>query len=321
MPAIEVRDLAVSFGPVQAVKNISFEVNAGEIVALLGPNGAGKTTTIETTEGFRRPTEGSVRVLGFDPVIDHAKLIPSVGVMLQGVGTYPQLPPLRAIRLFASYYDNPRDPDELLTATGLTQVMRTPAKRLSGGERQRLALALALVGRPSVIFLDEPTAGIDPSGRIAVRSIISNLRDDGVAIILTTHELEEAERLADRVVIIANGSVVAKGTLDELRQKSHAIHLTTTQPIDHINLSEVLNLTVQHHDRATYLVETTDIAAPLARLASWLVEHNHEVVQLRTGGSSLEEIFFATTGSPVTDTDLGISRERRSRRSRQRPTP
>src|SRR5665213_947004 len=164
MAAIEVRNLTVRFGDFRAANDVSFDVEMGEVVTLLGPNGAGKTTTIETIEGFREPAAGSVRVLGLDPVVDHAKLMDALGVMLQGLGVYPQLPPLRALRLFGTYYENPRDPFELLEAVDLTHVAKTPAKRLSGGERQRLALALCLIGRPKVVLLDEPTAGIDPAG-------------------------------------------------------------------------------------------------------------------------------------------------------------
>src|SRR4051794_15302593 len=164
MPAVAVSDLVVRYGSVTAVAGVSFEAEAGEVVALLGPNGAGKTTTVETLEGYLRPSAGTVRVLGLDPVADHRRLTPQIGVMLQRGGVYPGMGPGEAIRLFASYYDTPDDPELLLERVGLRDVAGTPWRRLSGGEQQRLSLALALVGRPRVAFLDEPTAGVDPAG-------------------------------------------------------------------------------------------------------------------------------------------------------------
>src|SRR3954451_15900140 len=218
MPAVAVSDLVVRYGSVTAVAGVSFEAEAGEVVALLGPNGAGKTTTVETLEGYLRPTAGTVRVLGLDPIADHRRLTPQIGVMLQQGGVYPGMGPLEALRLFSSYYDEPADPVALLDRVGLAAVAKTPWRRLSGGEQQRLSLALALIGRPAVAFLDEPTAGVDPGGRLAIRAVISALRDDGVCVVLTTHELEEAQRLADRIVIVDHGRVVAAGTPAELMQ-------------------------------------------------------------------------------------------------------
>ncbi|MGH9153775.1 MAG: ABC transporter ATP-binding protein, partial [Acidimicrobiales bacterium] len=208
MPAVEARDLVVRYGPVVAVDGVSFDAAAGEVVALLGPNGAGKTSTVEALEGYRRPASGRVRVLGLDPCSQRVALAPSIGVMLQRGGVYPALGALDALRLFASYYPDPDDPGTLLDRVGLTAVAGTRWRRLSGGEQQRLSLALALVGRPSVAFLDEPTAGVDPAGRQAVRAAIAELRDRGACVLVATHELEEAERLADRVVIVDRGRVV-----------------------------------------------------------------------------------------------------------------
>src|SRR5579872_5296356 len=212
MPAVECSDLVVRYGSTTAVDGVSLGADFGEVLAVLGPNGAGKTSTIETLEGYRRPAAGSVRVLGFDPRAEHRSLVSHIGVMLQRGGAYPMLGPRRAIDLFAGYYPDPESTDELLDLVGLRGVERTPWRHLSGGEQQRLSLALALVGKPRVVFLDEPTAGVDPQGRLAIRRVITDLRDAGVCVLLTTHELEEAERLADRVVIIDHGRVVAEGT-------------------------------------------------------------------------------------------------------------
>ena len=179
---------------------------------MLGPNGAGKTSTVETLEGYRRPAAGQVRVLGLDPIADHAALSGRVGVMLQRGGVYPMLGPRRVLDLFAGYYPDPVPADELLDLVGLRAVAATPWRHLSGGEQQRLSLALALVGRPEVAFLDEPTAGVDPEGRIAVRAVVAGLKEKGVCVVLTTHELGEAEKMADRIVILSAGRVVLEGT-------------------------------------------------------------------------------------------------------------
>jgi ABC-2 type transport system ATP-binding protein len=212
MPAIEVDQLVVRYGDVVGVNGISLTAEAGEVLALLGPNGAGKTTTVETLEGYRRPTSGRVRVLDLDPQREHRQLRQRIGVMLQRGGVYPGMSPREAVNLFARYYDSPEEPEGLLYRVGLTSVSTTPWRRLSGGEQQRLSLALALVGRPWVAFLDEPTAGVDPQGRQAIRGVVRDLRASGVCILLTTHEMEEAEKLADRIVIIDHGQVVAAGT-------------------------------------------------------------------------------------------------------------
>ena len=214
--AIEVDGLVVRYGDRIAVDHLSFTAARGAVTALLGPNGAGKTSTVETIEGYRRPDAGSVRVLGLDPVDQHAVLVPRIGVMLQSGGVYSGIRPLEILRLYASYYDDPVDPAELLELVGLADRARSTWRSLSGGEQQRLSLALALVGRPEVAFLDEPTAGVDPAGRQVIRRIVADLRDRGVTVLLTSHDLDEVERLADHVVIIDRGVVLAEGTPAEL---------------------------------------------------------------------------------------------------------
>src|SRR6516225_2396469 len=219
MPAVRVAGLTVRYGPpgtAPAVDGVDLLAEAGEVLVVLGPNGAGKTSTVETLEGYRRPVAGDVEVLGLDPRADHAALTGRIGVMLQRGGPYPILGPRRVLDLFAGYYADPVPTPELLDLMGLQAVAQTPWRRLSGGEQQRLSLALALVGRPDVAFLDEPTAGVDPGGRIVIRDVVRELRDRGVAVLLATHELDEAARLADRVVIVDHGKVVAAGTPGEL---------------------------------------------------------------------------------------------------------
>src|SRR3984893_3623645 len=218
-PAVEVTDLTVRYGSegeVTAVDGLDLSAEAGEVLVVLGPNGAGKTSTIESMEGYRRPAGGRISVLGLDPIADHRQLTELMGVMLQKGGVYPMLPPRHVLDLFSRFYAAPLATDDLLDLVSLRGVATTPWRHLSGGEQQRLSLALALIGRPRVAFLDEPTAGVDPEGRLAIRAVVTDLRTQGVCVVLTTHELEEAERLADRLVIIDHGNVVAAGTPAEL---------------------------------------------------------------------------------------------------------
>ena len=215
-PAVEVRDLEKRYGAVTAVAGLSLTAAAGEVLAILGPNGAGKTTTVEVCEGYRRPDSGTVRVLGLDPVADARRLRPRVGVMLQGGGGYPGAKAGEMLRLLAAYAAEPLDPAELLDRLGLSSSAGTAYKRLSGGQKQRLSLAMAVVARPELVFLDEPTAGLDPQARHATWDVVRQLRADGVTVVLTTHYMEEAERLADQVVVVDGGRVVALGSPADL---------------------------------------------------------------------------------------------------------
>jgi ABC-2 type transport system ATP-binding protein len=231
-PAIAVEGLVKRYGGRTVVDGVSLEVAAGELVALLGPNGAGKTTTVETVEGYRRPDGGRVRVLGNEPVAGGPALRARVGLMLQGGGFDPRSRPLETVREFAAYHAQARDPGELVDLVGLRDVAATPYRRLSGGERQRLSLAVALVGRPDVLVLDEPTAGLDPEARVAVRGIVAEARGGGAAILLTSHDLADVERLADRIVVIAEGRVVAAGTPAELTARAgSAVRFRVARPL------------------------------------------------------------------------------------------
>ena len=213
---IDVTECHVAFGALRALDGVSLHVAAGELVTLLGPNGAGKTTLVETILGFRRPDGGTVRVGGLDPVARHREVVAFTGALLQRGGVWFPMSPTQALDLTAAYYDNPRNPRELLALLGLDHCARTPWRRLSGGEQQRTLLALALIGRPRLLVLDEPTAAVDPEGRQVVRALLRDECDRGTAVLLTTHELTEAERLADRVAILHNGHLVAQGRTDEL---------------------------------------------------------------------------------------------------------
>lgn len=298
VPAIEVTDLVVRFGPIVAVDGLSFSAEAGSVLALLGPNGAGKTTTVETLEGYRRPGGGFVRVSGLDPIADRAALRPSIGVMLQRGGVYPAMNSREALKLFASYYDDPADPVALITTVGLDDVANTPWRRLSGGEQQRLSLALALVGRPRVAFLDEPTAGMDPTARQTLWSVVRELRDSGVCVLLTTHYLEEAERLADNVVIIDGGRLVGEGSPAELMASGASADIRFGGPpgIDVAALGTRLGAPVIETRPGEYRVETGATPAAVAALTGWLAEHDLPLADLRAGRQTLEDVFLRLTG-------------------------
>jgi ABC-2 type transport system ATP-binding protein len=298
VPAVVVTDLVVRYGALTAVDRVSFTADAGEVVALLGPNGAGKTSTVETLEGYRRPAGGTVRVLDLDPVRQRRPLLPQIGVMLQQGGVYPTMGPAAALRLFAAYYDEPADPAELLDRMGLAPVARTPWRRLSGGEQRRLSLGLALVGRPRVAFLDEPTAGVDPQGRLAIRSEVRRLRDDGVCVLLTTHELDEAERLADRVVIIDRGRVVATGTPAELMRSGGGAATPCGAPpaLHTAGRAGAIGAAVVEERPGEYRVDGDASPARVAALTAWLADQGLPLADLRAGRQTLEDVFLRLTG-------------------------
>lgn len=314
MPAVEVESLSVRYGDVVAVDSISFTAAEAEVTVVLGPNGAGKTSTLECLEGFRRPSSGSARVCGLDPVADHAELVRRIGVMLQAGGVYTGARPMEMLRLFAAFYDDPMDPDELLERVGLQHRRTASWRALSGGEQQRLSLALALIGRPSVAFLDEPTAGVDLGGKQLIRTLVDELRADGVAVVLSTHDLEEAESLADRIVIIDHGRVVADGTPHDL--------LATDEPEDHefravegldvAALGAALGVEVSEDSPGAYRVHSRPTPDAIAALARWLADRDILIGDLRAGRQRLDEVFRRLTGerSPA---EAGRARSTRRR--------
>lgn len=299
MSAVEVSGLVVRYGPVTAVDGLDLRAEAGEVLCLLGPNGAGKTSTVETAEGYRRPDAGTVRVLGLDPVRDRAALAPRLGVMLQRGGAYPTMNSRDTLRLFASYYDKPADPVDLLGRVGLEEVAATPFRRLSGGEQQRLSLALALVGQPDVAFLDEPTAGVDPHARQLVRDEVRSLRDRGACVVLTTHELEEAERLADRVAIVDHGRLVALGTPADLAAQAGGASIRfrarTGLDVGALAAAAGVGATAREVRPGSYEVDAPASSAALAAVTAWLASSDVDVTDLRTGGG-LEDVFLRLTG-------------------------
>jgi ABC-2 type transport system ATP-binding protein len=294
---IEVDELGVRYGDVRAVNGVSFTVEAGDVLALLGPNGAGKTTTVETLEGYRRPSSGRVRVLGLDPIAGHDELTRRIGVMLQSGGVYPGIRPLEALELFASYYDDPDDPALLLDRVGLTHRRTSTWRRLSGGEQQRLSLALALIGKPEVAFLDEPTSGVDVAGRQLIRELIAELRQSGVTVLLTTHDLEEAERMADRIVIIDQGAVVASGTPAELMRSTEDAEIRFGAPphLDTAGLGRAVNAFVDEVSPGEYKVAIAPTPNNVAAITAWLAEHDLPLADLRAGRQRLEDVFLRLT--------------------------
>ncbi|MBI3687006.1 MAG: ABC transporter ATP-binding protein [Actinobacteria bacterium] len=299
-PALDVRDLVKRYGATTAVAGLSLAVDRGSVLALLGPNGAGKTTTVEVCEGFRHADGGSVRVLGLDPVRDAAALKPRIGVMLQSGGAYPAARAGEMLRLVASYAAQPLPVDDLLDMLGLQDAVNTPYRRLSGGQQQRLSLAMAIVGRPELVFLDEPTAGLDPQARHATWKVVEQLRADGVAVVLTTHYMEEAERLADRVVVIDHGKQVAQGSPAELTHAGAAGQLRFSAPpglpLDSLRAALPEGCRVTEGERGSYLVEGAVDPHLLSAVTSWCAERDVLAADLRVERRTLEDVFLELTG-------------------------
>ncbi len=298
--AVQLHEVVKTFGSTTAVSGLDLELTRGTVLALLGPNGAGKTTTVELCEGFTRPDSGSVRVLGLDPIADSAALRPRIGVMLQGGGAYPAARAGEMLRLVASYAAHPLDPDWLLRTLGLTDVTRTSYRRLSGGQQQRLSLACALVNRPELVFLDEPTAGMDAHARLLVWDLVDGLRRDGVTVLLSTHLMDEAEQLADQVVIIDGGRVVAAGSPAELTRAGAEQQLRFSAPsgLDLELLRAVLpeGYTAAEVPVGSYLVEGVISPQVLATVTSWCARLDVLALDLRVAQRSLEDVFLELTG-------------------------
>lgn len=279
---------------------LDLDVQPAQVLALLGPNGAGKTTTVEMCEGFTPPDAGTVRVLGLDPIADTAQLRPRIGVMLQGGGAYPGARAGEMLRLIASYSARPHDPDWLLRTLGLTEVVRTSYRRLSGGQQQRLALACALVNRPELVFLDEPTAGMDAQARLLVWDLIDCLRRDGVTVLLTTHLMDEAEQLADQVLIIDHGKAVAKGSPTELTTEGAEQQLRFSAPsrldVDLLRAALPEGYHTAEPQPGRYLVEGQISPQVLATVTSWCARMDVLATDLRVAQRSLEDVFLELTG-------------------------
>ena len=277
MSAISVRGLRKSYGALEAVRGIDFDVARGEVFGLLGPNGAGKTTTVEILEGYRRRDAGEVEVLGADPAHAGGAWREQIGVVLQSSAMYETLTTTEMLRLFAGYYERPRPVDEVIELVGLTEKREERVRRLSGGQRRRLDLGLALVGDPELIFLDEPTTGFDPRARRQAWETIRGLRGLGTTILLTTHYLDEAEQLADRVAVLAQGRIVASGTPAEL---------TGSTPATEIRYRE---------NGREVVLETDEPTRVLHDLTAKALADQRELEGLQVRRPSLEEVYLSLT--------------------------
>jgi ABC-2 type transport system ATP-binding protein len=295
--------LVKRYGPRTVLDGVSLTVAAGELIALLGPNGAGKTTLVEIAEGYRRGDGGRVRVLGTDPATGGRALRARVGLMLQGGGIDPRAQPRETLRQYGRFHAEPRDADELLDLVGLGDVARTRYRRLSGGERQRLGLALALVGRPEVVLLDEPTAGMDPEARAATRAIVARLRVDGAAILLTSHDLTDVERLADRICVLDGGRIIAAGSPAELSagatprlrfRLDRALVADQVVALDRaVDAVQPGAAVVADGDGARYRIDGgPPEAAVIAALATWCLGAGLLIVDLTTTVGSLEDVYL-----------------------------
>ena len=293
-PAIEVEALVKRYGSRTVVDGVNFTVHAGQVLALLGRNGAGKTTTMECIEGFRSPDQGRVRILGADPASQRHQVAERIGVMLQDGGAYPASSPREMLRLYRRLFAQPRDADELLELTGLTAVADARFRTLSGGEKQRVNLALALAGSPEVLFLDEPTAGMDTAARHDTWDLISQLRSGGTAILLTTHYLEEAERLADELLILHQGRIVAAGEPAQITGGSEQVLITTAGAPPAEQLTQILGTAVVSPGPGRYVVAAGPDA--IASLTAALAGAGIALTGVTTQQRSLEEVFLSLTG-------------------------
>ncbi|GAA1918731.1 ABC transporter ATP-binding protein [Streptomyces sodiiphilus] len=302
-PAVEATGLTKSYGRTKALDGLDLTVERGTVTAVLGPNGAGKTTTVEACEGYRSPDAGRLRVLGLDPVADAAALRPRIGVMLQSGGIYPGVRAGEMLRHMAKLYAHPVDPDALSERLGLGPCGRTPYRRLSGGQQQRLALALAVVGRPELVFLDEPTAGLDPQARRAAWELVRELRADGVTVVLTTHFMDEAEELADAVAVIDTGRVIAHGSPAELcRGGAEAgLRFSGRPGLDLASLREVLPAGTEVTETAAGSYRVAGEAGPqlLADVTAWCARNGVMPDRITTRRHTLEDVFLDLTGKEL----------------------
>jgi ABC-2 type transport system ATP-binding protein len=302
-PAVEIDGLVMAYGDKVAVDGLSLSVARGTITAVLGPNGAGKTTTLETCEGYRAPQQGTVRVLGLDPQRDRADLLPRIGVMLQAGGAWSGVRAVEMLEHMASLHAHPLDTAVLAGRLGLGDCGRTPYRRLSGGQKQRLGLAIALVGRPELVFVDEPTAGMDPQARRTTWELLEEVRRDGVTVVLTTHHMEEAEHLADHIHIIDRGTVITSGTPAELTRggRSATIRLVVNRPFpegapESLRADLGPETEVRQIDEVSMLIHGPADSTTLGLVSRWCEEHDVLPQTLNLGQRTLEDVFLELTG-------------------------
>jgi ABC-2 type transport system ATP-binding protein len=303
-PVIRVTDLRRSFGSVKAVDGVSFEVQRGEIFGLLGPNGAGKTTTVEMLEGLTKPDAGHAEVLGYDVSRQAKELKERIGVQLQTAALYPNLTVVEVVELFRSFYRAARPADELIEALDLDEKRRAQTRHLSGGQRQRLSVALALVNDPEVVFLDEPTTGLDPAARRSLWDLISGLREKGRTVVLTTHYLEVAEILCDRVGIMDHGQVLELGTVDELvsrRFKERSVRFTAVAGLTDDQLAKLPSVSRVVREDGVVSLYTPDVPATIGGLLAATDAIHAEPADLMVRRATLEDVFLDLTGRALRD--------------------
>ncbi|MEA2545681.1 MAG: type transport system ATP-binding protein [Chloroflexota bacterium] len=303
-PVIRVDDLRKSYGETRAVDGVSFAVRAGTVFGLLGPNGAGKTTTVEVLEGLRTPDSGEVRVLGVDVVAHPDELKPRIGVSLQTAALYPRLNVVEVLDLFRGFYRRGRPTDELVELMDLGEKRMTRTKDLSGGQRQRLSVALALVNDPELVFLDEPTTGMDPAGRRALWDIVLGLKAEGRSILLTTHYMEEAEILCDRIAIMDHGHILEEGTVEELvsrRFKERAVRFNAIEGLPDERLAAMPGVSTIKHEDDDVLLFTRDVPATIGAVLDAAEQLGVEPANLGVRRATLEDVFLDLTGRALRD--------------------
>ena len=299
-PAIEVRGLHKSYGQVEAVRGIDLSVSKGEVFALLGPNGAGKTTTVEILEGHRDRSAGDVSVLGYDPGRNDRALKRRIGIVPQSTSVEPYLSVEETINLFRGYYPHPLPLEQILEAIGLREQRRTRVKRLSGGQQRRLDVAIGLAGDPELLFLDEPTTGFDPSARRGAWEMIRNLQSLGKTILLTTHYMDEAEHLADRVAIMVDGEIVAEGPPSDLSQRGGSVTIGFRIDSGLSALPEDLGAE-QTGNSGRYTITTSTPTRSLHQLTGWAMEQGIELQELSVSRPSLEDLFIELANPQAKD--------------------
>lgn len=293
--SVVVENLTVQYGSLTAVNNVSFTAPTGAVTVILGPNGAGKTSTIEVCEGFRTAASGSVRVLGLNPTSDHAALTQRMGVMLQGGGVYPSVRVRDVVSHFCALYGKKVNATELLERVGLTHKATSTWRRLSGGEQQRVSLALALAAKPEVAFLDEPTSGVDIDGRDVIRDIIADMAANGTTVVLASHDMAEAEKVATHAVLFNSGSVVASGELSSLLGVRKRLRFTSVEGIDLVQLGGAAGSPAHHMGHGVYEIAAESSPRLIGRITQWLAEQQLPLHGIDMGQESLEDAYRRLT--------------------------
>ncbi|MGZ1489223.1 ABC transporter ATP-binding protein [Brevibacterium sediminis] len=301
-PALTIRGLQYSYGTHRVVDGIDLTAESGSVLGVLGPNGAGKSTTISLAVGTRRPESGTVEIFGHDPVTEHATTSQLAGVMLQDGGLPMSSKPLQVLRHLSTLYENPVPVDELAEPLGLHDFAGRTMRRLSGGQKQRVALAAALIGRPRLVFLDEPCAGLDPQAREVVHSFIRDLADRGVAVVLTTHDLAEAEELSDEVVVIDRGRIIAQGAPEELRSASagsRSLTIRLASPVPAALVDRLTELGPASAQGSLISLDGAPTASQIAAACTAVAEAGLQITDIGMQRQSLSDVFFELTGRPL----------------------